>query len=581
MAMGRQVQRADSAIAGTRHALSIRARLIILALIAIVPFVLERIHNEKYDRAQRVEAAYQQALGLARQAAAAQNEAIVSTRAFLTVLTGTGAVASPSSPTCAVLLKSLAEPERSIRILSVANRDGRIVCSSYPEAIGLDISQRPHFINPVKSGKFSVGDYFMGTRDKSPFIVASIPQRNSDGSLESVLLATLDLKWIGQIASAITERHGSTMLLVDRNGTVLAHEPNPAAWVGRQLGDHPLIKDMLTQREGVVTAASLDGIRRIFAFVDLPGTSAHLAVGFDENEVLARANSEMWLAFTELGIVVLLVLLSIWFGAERLLVRPIRALAETAGRIGRGEDKTHAASLPLVAEFIPLAAALDDMSDRLEMREQELRDINTQLRELAQLDSLTGLANRRTFNTHLFTEWKLASKRRQPISALMIDVDHFKPFNDRYGHVQGDTCLRKVGEALKACTRSRPDIAAVPAIEERRALTHPAALGRDSQLAARYGGEEFAVLLPGVDLNTAAKIGERIRSAVENLLIAHAGAPWGFVSISVGVASIVPDERSSPQELTETADACLYEAKQHGRNRVVARSDMAPLRATA
>jgi GGDEF domain-containing protein len=553
----------------------------ILALIAIVPFVLERIHNEKYDRAQRVEAAYQQALGLARQAAAAQNEAIVSTRAFLTVLTGTGAVASPSSPTCAVLLKSLAEPERSIRILSVANRDGRIVCSSYPEAIGLDISQRPHFINPVKSGKFSVGDYFMGTRDKSPFIVASIPQRNSDGSLESVLLATLDLKWIGQIASAITERHGSTMLLVDRNGTVLAHEPNPAAWVGRQLGDHPLIKDMLTQREGVVTAASLDGIRRIFAFVDLPGTSAHLAVGFDENEVLARANSEMWLAFTELGIVVLLVLLSIWFGAERLLVRPIRALAETAGRIGRGEDKTHAASLPLVAEFIPLAAALDDMSDRLEMREQELRDINTQLRELAQLDSLTGLANRRTFNTHLFTEWKLASKRRQPISALMIDVDHFKPFNDRYGHVQGDTCLRKVGEALKACTRSRPDIAAVPAIEERRALTHPAALGRDSQLAARYGGEEFAVLLPGVDLNTAAKIGERIRSAVENLLIAHAGAPWGFVSISVGVASIVPDERSSPQELTETADACLYEAKQHGRNRVVARSDMAPLRATA
>jgi PleD family two-component response regulator len=295
---------------------------------------------------------------------------------------------------------------------------------------------------------------------------------------------------------------------------------------------------------------------------------------------MARADSEMWFAFTELGTVTFLVLLCIWFGAERLLIRPIRVLAETAGRIGRGEDKTHAASLPLVAEFIPLAVALDDMTDKLEVREQELRDINTQLRELAQIDSLTGLANRRTFNAHLFTEWKLAIKRRQPISALMIDVDHFKPFNDRYGHVQGDTCLRKVGEALKACTRSRAD-SMTAGMEERRALSSPAALGRDTQLAARYGGEEFAVLLPGVDLAAAALIGERIRAAVENLLIAHGGAPWGFVSISVGVASIVPSERSSPQELTETADAGLYEAKQAGRNRVVTKSNVTPLRASA
>jgi GGDEF domain-containing protein len=578
--MGRQVQRADSAIARTKRALSIRARLMILAIIAIVPLVLERIHNEQSDRDGRVEAAYQQALGLARRAAAVQNDVIVSTRAFLTVLAGTRVVANPADPSCSPLLKSIAEPEPWIRILSVANRDGRIVCSSRPDAVGLDISQRPHFINPVKTGTFAIGDYFMGTRDRTPFIVASLPQRRADGSIESVVLATLDLNWIGQIASALTVRHGSIMLLVDGNGTVLAHEPNPTEWVGRQLGDHPLIKSLLTQREGVVTEAALDGIRRIFAFVELPGTNAHVAIGFDENEVLSRANSAMWLAFTELGTVTFLVLLSIWYGADRLLVRPIRVLAEAAGRIGRGEDKTHATSLPMPAEFIPLAAALDDMTDKLDTREQELRDINTQLRELAQLDSLTGLANRRTFNAHLFTEWKLAIKRRQPMSALMIDVDHFKPFNDRYGHVQGDTCLRKVGEALKACTRSR-DLAASVGTESRMALAHPIALGSGTQLAARYGGEEFAVLLPGVDLEAATQIGERIRSAVENLLIAHAGAPWGFVSISVGVATIVPGEHASPQELTETADACLYEAKQSGRNTVIARSNVAPLRASA
>ena len=263
--MGRQVQRADSAIARTKRALSIRARLMILAIIAIVPLVLERVHNEQFDRSQRVEAAYQQALGLARRAAAVQTDVIVSTRAFLTVLAGTHVVANPADPSCGPLLKNIAEPEPWIRILSVANSDGRIVCSSRPDAVGLDISQRPHFINPIKTGTFAVGDYFMGTRDRTPFIVASLPQRRADGSIESVVLATLDLNWIGQIASALAVRHGSIMLLVDGNGTVLAHEPQPAEWVGRKLGDHPLIKDLLTQREGVVTAASLDGIRRIFA----------------------------------------------------------------------------------------------------------------------------------------------------------------------------------------------------------------------------------------------------------------------------------------------------------------------------
>jgi GGDEF domain-containing protein len=576
--MGRQVQRADSAIARTKRALSIRARLMILAIIAIVPLVLERIHNEQSDRADRVEVAYKQALGLAQRAAAAQNDVIVSARAFLTVLAGTHIVTATSEPSCGQLLKKLAEPERWIKALSVANRAGRIVCSSNAEAVGLDISERPHFMNALKSGAFVVGDYFMGTRDKSPLISAALPQRNADGSIESIVLTTLDLNWIGQIAGALAVRHGSIMLLVDGKGTVLAHEPQPADWVGRRLGDHPLIKSILAQPEGVVTAASIDGIRRIFSFVELPGTSAHVAIGFDENEVLSRADAAMWLAFTELGTVSFLVLLSIWYGADRLLVRPIRVLAEAAGRIGRGEDKTHAAGLPMPAEFVPLAAALDDMADKLEEREQELRDINTQLRELAQLDSLTGLANRRTFNAHLFTEWKLAIKRRQPISALMIDVDHFKPFNDRYGHVQGDTCLRKVGEALKACTRSR-DLS-VPA-DARLTSAHPTALGSGTQLAARYGGEEFAVLLPGVDLQAATQIGERIRGAIENLLIAHAGAPWGFVSISVGVATIVPGERASPQELTETADACLYEAKQRGRNTVIARTNVTPLRASA
>jgi diguanylate cyclase (GGDEF)-like protein len=563
--MSKQAQPAASAVARPRRTFSIRARLMILALIAIVPIVLERVHNEQFDRSERIDAAHKEVLGLARRAAAAQNDVIVSTRALLQVLAGTPGAASPSDPSCATTLRSIAEPDRWIRALSVANLAGQIVCSSLPEALGLDISKRTHFTDALKTGQFAVSNYFMGTRDMVPLIIAAMPRRDANGTTESVVLATLDLNWIGQIAGTLLARPGSTMMVVDGNGTVLAHEPNPENWVGRQLADHPFVKEMMTRNEGV-TEASLDGNRRIFAFVELPGTSAHVAFGLDENEVLARVDSAMWLAFSELGLVSCLVLLSIWFGAERLLVRPIRALAETAGRIGRGDDKMHAAKLPWAAEFIPLAVALDDMAEKLDAREQELRDINDQLRELAHLDSLTCLANRRTFNAQLLADWKLAHKRRQPLAVLMIDVDHFKPFNDRYGHVRGDACLRKVGEVLKACTKARADIVA-------------AGVGREAQLAARYGGEEFAVLLPGATLSEAARVAERLRRAVEELLISHAGAPGGFLSISVGVASVVPGEHDSPQDLTETADACLYEAKQRGRNTVVARADIALLRA--
>ncbi|HEU4660286.1 MAG TPA: GGDEF domain-containing protein [Pseudolabrys sp.] len=546
----------------------------ILAIIAIVPILLERIHNEQFDRNERINAAYKQAHNIVLQAAARQNEVIVSTRTLLQVVADTRAAFSIVDQPCNQILKNIADTSPWIRALSIANLDGKIVCSSRSTALGLDISQRQHFINAIKYNKFFISDYFMGTRDKRPLMIAAMPQHALSGSIEAVVLATLDLDWIGQIAAPLGAQDGALMLLVDGKGTVLAHEPNPSNWVGQHLADHPLIKAMLEQPAGVVTTVSLDGVRRLFAFAGLPGTRAHAAIGFDEGAVLSRADRAMWLSFSELGVVTMLVLLSIWFGADRLLVRPIRALVEAAGHIGRGDDKTRAAELPWAAEFVPLAVALDEMAEKLDAREQELRDTNNQLRELAQLDPLTGLANRRTFNSQLMAEWKMAAKLRRPIAVLMIDVDFFKAFNDRYGHVQGDSCLRKVGDVLKSCTTARPSAVSTG----RRASDKSATLGRDEHLAARYGGEEFAVLMPGANLEVATRLAEKLRQGVENLLIAHAGAPWGFVSISVGVASIIPSENANAQELTEAADSCLYVGKQRGRNTVVAGTDKPLLR---
>lgn len=560
-------QRPARGIEQPKRTLSIRARLIILAIIAIVPIVAERIYNEHFDRAERIDAAFKQALDLARQAAAAQNDVIASTRSVLQVLAATRIDSFPLEESCDRFLKSVAAPAPWIRNLSVSNRNGILVCSSNPIAIGLDISKRPHFINTMKTGTFYVSDYLMGTRDKSPFIVAALPARGRDGSIESLVIATLDLNWLGQIASSLAARSGSVMLLIDGGGTVLAHEPNPENWIGRKLKDQPFVQDMLARPSGVVTDASLDGVHRILAFQKIPSTDAHVAIGFDESEVLHRVNQATWQAFIELGIVAMFVLLGIWFGAERLLVHPIRALIEAATRVGRGEEKRPLAGLPWAAEFVPLAAALDEMTEKLNEREQELRDSNDQLRELAQIDALTGLPNRRTFNERLAAEWKLAAKLHQPIAVLMIDVDFFKKFNDHYGHVQGDACLRKVSGVLMAATRARSD-AVTPEFKGELPTSFQHIIGpvRRSDFAARYGGEEFAVLLQGADLETAMRVGERLRKGVEDLLMAHAGAPWGFISISIGVAAERPNEHGDPQSVTEAADAALYDAKRRGRN---------------
>ena len=270
-------------------------------------------------------------------------------------------------------------------------------------------------------------------------------------------------------------------------------------------------------------------------------------------------------------------------GGEHWLVSPIRSLTKTAQRLGRGEFDAHAAELPLPPEFIPLAAALDDMAGQLATREQELRDSNGQLRELAYIDALTGIPNRRAFNARLATEWKLAAELAQPIAVLVVDVDHFKLFNDCYGHIAGDTCLRRLSQVLTKGTRIRSEAgtyaasAAVPPsfrLFAGREASAADASARESDFTARYGGEEFALLLQGASLDAATKVAERLRRAVEDLQMAHEKSPNGIVTISIGAASIVPGKGDGAQRLVEAADAGLYAAKRRGRNMVVAHSEL-------
>lgn len=171
------------------------------------------------------------------------------------------------------------------------------------------------------------------------------------------------------------------------------------------------------------------------------------------------------------------------------------------------------------------------------------------LRRLVFIDALTRAFNRRYFDEHLPEEWGRAQRSQTPLCLLMIDVDHFKPYNDVYGHQQGDEALRQVAGALQ------------------RAVLRP------GDMVCRYGGEEFACLLPGADLDGAMQVAQRMIEEVAQMALPHSDSPVSkCVSISVGVAVRRPDAKGDAQALLTLADAQLYRAKSEGRARVCAAS---------
>ncbi|MZP31279.1 diguanylate cyclase [Heliobacterium undosum] len=198
------------------------------------------------------------------------------------------------------------------------------------------------------------------------------------------------------------------------------------------------------------------------------------------------------------------------------------------------------------------ALALKTEMDRRKAREEELLRVTAELEEavrklqnLSSLDGLTGLANRRRFDEYLASEWKRAIRNGTPMSLILFDIDWFKPYNDTYGHIQGDDCLKAIASLM------------------------PEVVRRSSDLVCRYGGEEFAVILPDTSQEGALAVAESIRGAVSEAGIEHRQSPLHRVTVSVGVATAYPSPSSEPKTLIGYADEALYEAKHQGRNRTV------------
>jgi len=187
-----------------------------------------------------------------------------------------------------------------------------------------------------------------------------------------------------------------------------------------------------------------------------------------------------------------------------------------------------------------------ELENKVEKRTELLKEANEKLQAISNTDGLTGAANRRFFDFQLKTEWRRSYRQKEPLSVIMCDVDHFKNFNDHYGHPEGDQCLIKVVQVIRS------------------------QFNREGDLLARYGGEEFVVVLPNTPIEGACKVAERIRQAMEALAIPHAYSQVApVVTLSLGVAGGQVTEEDEVMQMVEHADQALYRAKRNGRNQVV------------
>lgn len=226
------------------------------------------------------------------------------------------------------------------------------------------------------------------------------------------------------------------------------------------------------------------------------------------------------------------------FGANDYIVK-LPDKIELIARI-RSHSKQYLAQLERDAAFF----ALREMQKQLEKS-------NAELKRISAIDGLTGIANRRSFNETLEREWKRACREKTMIAMILIDIDHFKLYNDTYGHLKGDECLQQVARTLQK-TVSRP-----------------------ADLVARYGGEEFSLILPLTDKKGAMYLAENMKAAVAALQLEHSSSKTGkYVTISQGVVTLVPSAEQDSQDFIQMADKALYRAKENGRDQAVFFDDM-------
>lgn len=428
--------------------------------------------------------------------------------------------------------------------------DGNIFCNTATpnNTPVVNVSDRYYFRLAMESRRFAVGEYQVGRASKLPGINLAYPVLNADGGLRAVLFVGLNLNtFIEPLRQPLGELT-RVMTLFDRNGIVLAQHPEFRASVGQKSPNPQVLAQMEKFDHGLFTATDLTGRKRLYAVENVgmnPDGVApiRLVVSTPQDMIFAEANSTLTHSIAGVLVVAVAVLFLAWFGAEVFVLRRFRALLDMAEKVRGGDLSARSGIGGGREELSRLGAALDAMAEELQLRDQQLQEALHRLNQMAATDQLTGLPNRRYLWESLGAELLRARRKHTPLAVMLLDIDHFKDFNDRWGHEAGDLVLKNVTYAIRAVVRG-------------------------SDIVARHGGEEFVVVLPEADGDIALARAEAVRREIAGLQLTYGGKSLGTITASIGIA-LSRELHETAEGMVRIADLAMYEAKQSGRNRVV------------
>lgn len=475
-----------------------------------------------------------------------------------------------------------------LNVLSYALLDlsGKNVLDTYTANIGKDESVENYFQEPLKTGFSFVSS--MKLSPKIPDLVTvlfSSPVRNAKGDILGVLRVSYNATVVQQLVTRETERTGekSFALLLDENNIYLAHSTAPQL-LFKSIVHLPLNVVTKLQKKGRLPNSPLKELATnelklkqaldnkqpyLIASLEATGNQVNLiaiarlkykpwTVLFARPVAVALAPVEKQIRYVMfLFALIASVVTIIAFAIGQLVTKRMIYLSNivlqfTAGNLyirakisSKDEIGQLAKSFNNMA--FQLQTSFETLEHRVQERTEELVIANHKLELLANVDGLTQIANRRCFDNYLALEHTRHQREQNPLALIMIDIDYFKVYNDSYGHQGGDECLIKVAQEIAKVTQ------------------------RQTDLVARYGGEEFAVILSNTDIKGALKVAKAIQTAIASLAIPHQHSQVSnYITLSMGVASLVPTLEQNLETLISYADQALYAAKEQGRNRVIA-----------
>jgi signal transduction histidine kinase/HAMP domain-containing protein len=364
---------------------SLRFRLAALAFAAVTPAMALALFAGIEARRSSAASAREEALRISRLVAGNQEALIQAARGLISAFTHFDRFRPQRAAECNLLAPELAQDFPSFTAIAVAFPDGNVYCSSSPLEEPVNLGDRPYFQEALRKGDFAVGEYVIGRITGLPILPLAQPILDDQGLPIAVVVAPISLEWLSQLLSEMRVPEGMSILVIDRNGMILARYPDPEGWVGQTVPDHPVAQAILEgEAEGTREGVGVDGQSRLYGFTTLSDASVggYVSVGIPTSTAYADANRTLARNLVLLGVVLALALGVSQFASTGMVLRPVRGMLDATRRMAQG-DLTARTGVPRDQGELPeLAQAFDEMAGKLESRSTELEATNRDLRRV-------------------------------------------------------------------------------------------------------------------------------------------------------------------------------------------------------